>query len=269
MKRPDLYCLFLMVVLLSLFYGCDDDESSGENMMKIYLGNPENEYLLTNEDELTLRVRDSLILVIRGGIPVEGSSRGDYIVIVSQKLTVKSAEGYENGYLIIANEAGSSKIAVEDDSSQGLAIINVNVVNIKKAYNVTDTYTDIDVEDETLREQMEAEVNERFFPYSTYVMEYMNYDEPKGGLLAIEIPKIYTPADTIDGTFKEVTVSGYTHFILQYDDQTVDFKFESDPEEKRQGYLIEDLTGKYQKKYPDKVVNKVHAVNAVWIVSKS
>ena len=270
MHMNKLYYLSFVITFFVAFSACNDDDD-GDLDMEVYATYSGVTKAMTSGDSLTFMVEDTLTLTIGDGVAVEGSAAGDYVVISSENLNVKTAQGSENTYLITANETGKAKVAIEDGSGEPHLILNINVVNEIVNYNVSESYTDIDVGDEKLKEDIENEVSKDFLPStSKYILEYLKYDDPKEGLLGIVVPELYGSKDTITGTFTEKTISGETHVIMQYNDQTVDFKYEEDPTKNLPfANLTEDLTEKYQEEYPNQEISKVHTITSVYVTRES
>jgi len=253
-------------IALLLLFACDDDDREKSDMQAYCTYNGVTN-LMSSGDLLTMVVTDTLVVEIEGGIPVEGSAHGNYVVVSSDGLNVKTSDSDNATYLITCNQTGSSRLAIEDGSGDPHLMLNIEVENRVLNYIVNVPYTDIDIDDETLKEEIETEVNETLlFPSSEYLLEYLSYDYPKKGLLGMVYPEFLNSRDTITGTFQEKIVSNDTLFIMEYDNRTIEYLYEKDTSERNYARLTEDLTEVYQEKYPDRSINKVHAITPVHIV---
>lgn len=258
--------LFFLGLILFVISCKDDSDEPMQVYAKFSVCDFCDNILITNGEELPLVFDDTLTLIITGGVPVDNSSMGNYSIVSGEGVNIELSQEDENSYIITANEIGMSQIIVTDGSGS-VSAINIGIVNEFENYYVSETYSDVDVADETIKKNIEAELSDRsLFNNSKFILEYFKYNTPREGLLEVVSNKEQGDKEYFTGSFKEKTVSGQVHIVMLYNGQTFDFEYKDDlSQSSRCAFLTEDLTRKYQEEYPDAVINGVYAITYVYI----
>ena len=254
--------LYLLFCLPFLFSACNSDDDSS---IGFYI--PDDHSYAISETSIYLHVSEYRLEVKGGSGDYTYNTKGDIDAI-----TLGSS--YENGrrFITIMPQKEGSLQLIATDAKGNYAILPVTITRQSRKGHIFETLLEINVADEAIKTAIEEDAKADFQLLKDYGLTFISGNSSDSGDLIIFPDKnnenvkyegLFTITNSADGRFMNIT----------FDNKTHEYRFGGDwTYQKRMPYpsninvlLTEDLTEKYQTKYPtaniESVKYKLHLID--------